>query len=121
MTIAMTGCDPPPESWVRDDGWLIPEWESDSDSGSDSATDEATDTGIDTGIDTEGYVACDGEPVGCEDIGEDEEAQFYGCCYDNAVYWCQEYGLSWLMVWKDCGALGLDCALLAEQGFLWCI
>ena len=121
--LALAGCDPPPETWVRDDSWKIPEWDSDSgadsDSGSEVDTGEETDS--DTGVDTEHYVACEGQPEECEDIGPDEEAQFYGCCFEGTVYWCQDYGDTWLMIWKDCEAQGLDCGYLAEQGFLWCI
>jgi hypothetical protein len=112
----------PPETLVRDDSWKIPEWDSNSDDGDvDTETDTGADTETDTGIDTEGLVTCEGEPTVCEDIGEDEEEQFYGCCFDNAVYWCQDYGHDWLLVWKDCQAQGLDCGYLAEQDFLWCI
>lgn len=123
--ISFAGCDPPPETWFRDDGWKIPEWDPDSDSGSDSEsesdadTDDETDS--DTGVDTEHYIACDGQPEACEDIGVDEDEQFYGCCFEETVYWCQDYGGSWLMVWKNCEAQGLDCGYLAEQGFLWCV
>lgn len=120
-TVSLAGCDPPPESWVWGDGWEIPEWDPDSENGADSDSGSAADTESDTGVDTEHYVACDGKPSACEDIGPDEDAQFYGCCFEGTVYWCQYLGSSWLMVWKDCEALGLDCDYLSEQGFLWCV
>jgi hypothetical protein len=114
----MAGCDMPPDTFPRDDSWKMPEWDPDSD-----YTDADTGTGVetDTGADTEGLVTCEDEPAVCEEIDEDEEAQFYGCCFDKAVYWCQDYGNDWLLVEKDCESLGLDCGYLAEQDFLWCI
>jgi len=119
--VSLAGCDNPPETWPGDDSWKLPEWNPDPDAGADADADSDADTETDTGIDTEGYVACDAEPSDCEEIGDDEDSQYYGCCFDDAVYWCQEYGGDWLMVWKDCGELGLDCAYLDDQGFLWCV
>jgi len=122
LSIAVAGCDPPPDPWSHGDDWLIPAWSPDSDSDADADSDsDADDTESDTGVDTEGLVICDELPTECADVGVDEDAQFYGCCFGDTVYWCQDLGQDWLLVWKDCAALGLSCAYLAELDYLWCI
>jgi hypothetical protein len=36
----------------------------------------------------DGGVGCESEPSACADIGATEEEQFFGCCFEGAVYWC---------------------------------
>jgi hypothetical protein len=116
FAMLLCGCDAPPEVWGRTWGWELPPW--DPDGGGDEGGD--ADADADTGPDPETYVACDGEPASCEDIGATEDEQLYGCCLDGTVYWCQQYGEQWLLVWKDCAALGLACGYVDEVGYLWC-
>jgi hypothetical protein len=71
--------------------------DTDSDTGSDTDTDADTDTDTDTDsgtetdteTDTYPFVECEDEPIECDDIGSTEDEQFFGCCFENAVYWCE--------------------------------
>jgi len=36
----------------------------------------------------EDLTVCDGEPQFCDDIGSNSFENWYGCCWGNAVYWC---------------------------------
>jgi hypothetical protein len=68
------------------------------DGGSD--TDTATDTDFPTDT-SAGY--CETEPVTCDDVGGTAGAQYLGCCFDGALYWCWEQD----QIWVD----SIDCEL----------
>lgn len=65
-------------------------------------------------------VACASTPIECDDIGPDEDAQYYGCCDGDTVYWCQDEGGSWTMLSDDCASQGLDCVYSAQWQSMYC-
>lgn len=108
--------------------------DTDTDADSDTDTDTDTDTDNDTDIDTDtdsdsdtdtivdpNHVACDGEPSDCFDIGNSESEQFFGCCWQDVVYWCNNPKE---LRSKDCTEKGLVCGVKYWEGepeYMWCI
>jgi hypothetical protein len=67
--------------------------DTDTDTDSDSDSDSDWDAGADAGCEADPhYVACDGVPTTCEDIGPDLETQQFGCCDGIFLYLCGEEG-----------------------------
>ena len=63
--------------------------DTDADTDSDTDTDTGTTTDTDTSTEAPEHVDCEDEPVACEDIGDTEESQYFGCCFEETVYFCQ--------------------------------
>jgi hypothetical protein len=80
--------------------------DTDTDTDADADTDTETDTDTDTETDTYPFVECDVLPTSCEDVAETEEEQWFGCCFENDVYWCEQGQLDFI----DCDAGGASCA-----------
>jgi hypothetical protein len=59
--------------------------------------------------------SCDGEPSSCSDIGSTADEQYFGCCYDDAVYWC----VNGEFLSEECED-GLHCMISADEGGMWC-
>ena len=49
---------------------------------------------------------CNSQPTSCDDIGSTVEEQFYGCCFNNSVYWCESSQLGS----EDCSLYELTCS-----------
>jgi hypothetical protein len=81
--------------------------DTDSDSDSDADTDSDTDTSTDTDSTTDApeHVDCEAEPLTCLDIGETEEQQYFGCCFEGTVYFCS----SGILGSIDCEGQGYAC------------
>jgi len=79
----------------------------DADTDADTDGDTDTETGTDTGTDTQPaeHVDCEEQPEECADIGETEEAQYFGCCFEGSVYFCQ----SGILESIDCEQQGYVC------------
>jgi hypothetical protein len=101
--------------------------DSDTDTDSDSDSDTDTDTDTDSDSDADGgtdctqeaeYVACDGVPTSCEEIGADTDAQYYGCCEGVEIYYCQDGTLGS----GSCPDIGYpDCCYSSEAGTMDCV
>lgn len=91
-------------------GWIAPGCGDDDDSGGDGGPSD-TDDDADAGVD------CAEQPTACEDIGEDADAQLFGCCFDNTVYWCDTGEL----YNSDCDTAGAVCDYNASQDAMWCM
>ena len=92
----------------------------------DSSSDAGTDGGGDSDTDGDGDsdtspVSCGGLPDDCDDIGSSAEDKFYGCCWDNTVYWCGVLEQEWVMQSQDCDELDMTCAHFEAEGYVWCI
>lgn len=90
-------------------GWIAPGCGDDDNGGGDagpSDTDYA-----DAGVD------CEEQPEACADIGQDADAQLFGCCFGNVVYWCD----SGELYSSDCTTAGAVCDYNATQGAMWCM
>jgi hypothetical protein len=87
--------------------------------GGDADSDSDTDTAPDTDTDTfsENHVECEDVPSDCVEISEIEEEQYFGCCRDGVVYWCDDGQLDSI----DCESQGLDCGYDEGQGFMDCV
>jgi hypothetical protein len=81
--------------------------DTDADGDSDSDGDSDTGTGTDTDSSTQHaeHVDCEAEPLLCEDIGSGEQEQYFGCCFEGSVYFCQSGVLDSI----DCEAQGYVC------------
>ncbi|MCP4677240.1 MAG: hypothetical protein GY854_17345 [Deltaproteobacteria bacterium] len=84
-------------------------------SSSDSDADSDADTDADTDADADVY--CSSEPSTCEDIGPDEATQYFGCCYNNTVYYCTSgtFGSA------DCTTESLTCSYSETEDAMWCL
>jgi hypothetical protein len=79
--------------------------DADTDVDADSDADSDTGTATDTDTNPPEHVDCEAEPLACEDIGETEEAQYFGCCFEGSVYFCQTGVLGSI----DCDQQGYSC------------
>jgi hypothetical protein len=92
-------------------------------SGSDGNDDSSSDTDADTDTDTDSdtgtypFVECEAEPTVCDDIGLIEEDQFFGCCFDNMVWWCEDGVLDSL----DCSQSDSTCGYNSYGEYMDCI
>jgi hypothetical protein len=83
------------------------------DGGNDGGPSDATDGGTEDDSDSD----CPAEPASCEDIGESEEAQYFGCCFGGSVYFCEGGELKTI----DCEDDGNDCGYNAKGNFMDCV
>ena len=81
---------------------------------SDEKSGGASDSGID---DADAGVECDELPADCLDLGEDAETQYFGCCFENTVFWCDdgEFHSS------DCTDVGSTCGYYSQLEAMWCV
>ena len=77
----------------------------DTDADTDTDGDTDTDTTTDSSTEAPEHVDCDAEPLACEDIGATEDDQYFGCCFEGAVYFCQ----SGILDSIDCEDQGYVC------------
>ena len=78
-------------------------------------TDGGTDSDGGTDTDTDNHVDCTGIPTSCEDIGHDAATQYFGCCFDNIVYFCVDGALENTDCEDD------TCSYSAQEDAMWCI
>jgi len=79
--------------------------DADTDSDSDSDTDTDTETSTDTSTNAPEHVDCAEQPQTCEDVGATEQEQYFGCCFEGSVYFCQSSVLDAI----DCEEQGYVC------------
>ena len=60
---------------------------------------------------------CDELPSACQHIGDDPETQYFGCCFQNVVYWCDEGEF----LLTDCTEGGNTCAYNSQLEAMWCM
>ena len=78
-----------------------------------SDTDDGADGGTDGG--TDNHVNCTGIPTACEDIGPDAATQYFGCCFDNIVYFCVDGAL------ENTGCEDDTCSYSTQEDAMWCL
>jgi hypothetical protein len=81
-----------------------------SDEGSGGAVDSGPDD-ADAGVD------CVELPADCLDIGEDAETQYFGCCFENSVFWCDNGEF----LQSDCTDVGSTCGYYSQLEAMWCL
>jgi hypothetical protein len=62
--------------------------------------------------------SCDGIPSSCTDIGSTTEEQYFGCCWNDVVYWCED-GITVDSI--DCGSNDYSCEYDAENDIMDCM
>ena len=70
---------------------------------------------------TSSFVACNGTPTSCLDIGSDQTEQFYGCCDGQTVYWCDDQSGTWEIHELDCAANNQQCDFDSTYASMYCI
>jgi len=80
----------------------------------DESSDGSSDSGPDEG---DAGAECQELPEACEDVGEDIETQYFGCCFENSVYWCDD-GQFYS---TDCTEGGSTCAYNSQLEAMWCM
>jgi hypothetical protein len=65
--------------------------------------------------------SCNGTPSNCADIGADQDAQYYGCCDGETVYWCDDQTGTWEIHGADCASQGQSCEFDANYESMWCV
>ena len=68
----------------------------------------------------EPYVPCNGVPTDCAGVGPDEDAQYYGCCLGDLVYWCDDQSGTWELSWHDCSEEQQTCKYAADFDSMYC-
>ena len=62
-----------------------------------------------TGGTSPDYVACDGTPSQCSDLGEEDVDRLYGCCLGNRLFRCEFDGTDWNLTSTNCETTGETC------------
>jgi hypothetical protein len=99
--------------------------DADTDAGTDADTDGDTDTDSDGDTDgdsdSDADVTCESEPGSCEDIGATAEEQIFGCCLDNWLYQCADWGDGLELKPTNCDDLDAECGYNSDKDAMGCI
>jgi len=114
------------ESYTDSDTDIPTSSDNDTDTETDTTSDTDTDTETDIDTDTEttsdpNHINCEAEPLDCLDVGYSESVQFYGCCWQDVVYWCNDPKL---LRSNDCTEKNMVCGVKYWEGepqYMWCI
>ena len=63
--------------------------------------------------------SCLSLPQDCDEIGADEDVQYFGCCWANTVYWCDP-SMGDVVQSEECSSTQ-SCGYSYEYDGLWCI
>jgi hypothetical protein len=114
-------CGGDPDPIVTVDGGTDADTDADTDVDSDADTDGDTDTDADSDTDADADVTCESEPGSCEDIGSTEDEQTFGCCLDNLLYQCADYGDGLELKAVDCDELDAECEYDPVKEMMACV
>ncbi len=107
------------ESIQASDGNISPSPESTADGG--VSFDGAVDAQGPSNLDGGSPLACSKKPTTCNDVGQDQRAQEYGCCDGEKAYWCDSSGGTWALNSTDCAAEGKACKYNSEYRAMYCV
>ena len=67
------------------------------------------------------FVACDGAPTTCDDLGADDVSRLFGCCDVDVLYWCEFDGSTWTVSSKNCATTAETCDYSAAAQAMKCM